>query len=131
MEIDEDQMQSFTNHPISPVTTDPSALPDIVSHVWTNREGRLEHQDEDLFSRSPSPLSGLLETCGGQGLSDDDIELSEEEPLTSVHLPATQLLNMEFELQAARAGMCDCNFRVHDALLMLETSSQAPGSRGP
>ena len=112
MDVDENEVQGSLGRPTSP-TTSPQTPPDILSRVWTNREGRVERQDENLFSRSPSPLPGSLESGGGQGLNDDEVELSdlsseseEEEPQTSVHLTATRQLDTEFELQAARAGMC-------------------------
>jgi hypothetical protein len=90
-------------------------LPDILSHVWANREGRVERQDEDLFSRPLSPLPGVFQSGEGQDLDDIEVELSDpssesevEEPQASVHLTATQQLNAQFGLQAARAGACDC-----------------------
>ena len=86
--------------------------PDLLAHVWANRESRVERQDEDLFSRPPSPLPDLIGLGMGQDFDDDEAQLSdfstenEEEPRTSARLTATQRLNTDFELQAARAGMC-------------------------
>lgn len=91
-------------------------LPDVLSRVWANREGRVEHQDEDLFSRPSSPLPGLSESGEGAGLDEEEVEVSDlssesegEEPRTSIQLTATQRLNTGFELQAARAGMYNYN----------------------
>lgn len=102
MDASEDRVPGPANLPM---------LPDILSHVWVTRENRLECQDEDLFSRLLLPLPEF-ESSGGQdlngneaGLEDLDSE-SEEESQTSVHITASQQLNTEFELQAARAGMC-------------------------
>ena len=87
----------------------------------------MERQDEDLFSRSPSPLPAISsESDNEQDLNDghnsDEVELSdfstEEEPRTSVHLTAIQQLNTGFEIQAARAGMWDCHLRLNEVLLM-------------
>ena len=110
MDVDEDETQSSVHQPISP-SGDPRNLPDIIAHARTNRETRVENQDEDLFSRSPSPVPGSLESGKERNLDDDEVELSdlseseEEEPPASVHLTAMQQLNVDFELQAARAGM--------------------------
>lgn len=87
-------------------------LSSAVARVWTNRESRVERQDEDLFSRPPSPLHDTFGPDSWRSLADDEVELSdvsteseEEGPKTSVQVTAVQRLDTEFELQAARAGM--------------------------
>jgi len=135
MDVDEDARPASMDLRVS---LGQQTLPDVLSRVWTNREIRVERQDEDLFSRPPSPVPDLFESSMEQDLNRDEVELSdlsteseEEEPRTSVHLTATQRLNTEFELQAARAGMCACYLKPNDTLLTRRTSSTATGPKRP
>jgi len=133
MDTNEDGVPGSAEFLVVPLV-DPLTLPDVLSRVWANRENRAERQDEDLFSRPPSPLLELSEPDNEQDpdgeveLSDLSAESEEEEPQTSVHLTATQRLNTQFELQAARAGMCDC-YLGFSVLLTLRNSSKATGFR--
>ena len=62
------------------------------SCLGKTREGRIEHQDENLFPRSPLPLPGSVESGWGQGLGGGDVELGDLSSEDTRKVSATDLI---------------------------------------
>ena len=92
---------------VDPPPDDPSPP---LTHVWTNRAGRHEREDEDLVPEPDLPGSSEDEDEPENGedpeedepnlISDDD-----EPPMIHAEIPATEQLTAEFQARAAKASM--------------------------
>lgn len=97
MEMDPPQANFESNNHSPPLT-----------HIWANRSGRREREDEDLVSEPDPPGSSEDEDDlgGDENPEDDESDLTsdDEEPPIHAEIPATEQLTADFQVRATRAS---------------------------